>query len=87
MNPKKLSAQFAAYVWYAEVREGAATHDEAARFARKNWEAFLPSAHEGLGRLLLRVARPRREAGARRRRRGPAERALQRPIQTMAEAG
>jgi len=56
MNPLKLSAQFAAYVWYTEVRQGSRTHDEALRFARENWAAFRPSAREGWGRLLMRVA-------------------------------
>ncbi len=65
MNPLKLSAQFAAYVWYTGVRQGARAHDEALRFAQRNWPAFLPSAHEGWGRLLLRVARPGRVASGR----------------------
>lgn len=59
MNPLKLSAQFAAYLWYTEVRQGTRTHDEALRFAEQNWPTFLPSAHEGWGKLLLRVAKPR----------------------------
>jgi hypothetical protein len=66
MNPLKLSAQFAAYVWYAEVRQEArTTQDEALRFAEKNWRSFLPSADEGWGKLLLRVARPRRAESGR----------------------
>jgi hypothetical protein len=66
MNPLKLSAQFAAYVWYTEVRqETRTTHDEALRFAEQNWRTFLPAAHEGWGKLLLRVARPRRAESAR----------------------
>jgi hypothetical protein len=60
MNPLKLSAQFAAYAWYTEVRQGTKTHDEALRFAEQNWPTFLPSANEGWGKLLVRVARPRR---------------------------
>ncbi len=60
MNPLKLSAQFAAYVWYTEVRQGTRAHDEALRFARQNWRTFLPSAHEGWGKLLRRAARPGR---------------------------
>jgi hypothetical protein len=67
MNPLKASAQFAAYVWYTEVREGT-THDEALRFAQQNWLTFLPAAHEGWGKLLMRVARPRRAEGGRVRR-------------------
>ena len=84
MNALKVSAQFVAFVWYSEMRKGAATPAEAAGFARKNWVAFLPSAHEGLGRLLIRVARP----PAARRGRGPrhARRPAKRSIPTMAEA-
>ncbi|HKI35083.1 MAG TPA: hypothetical protein VKA46_24715 [Gemmataceae bacterium] len=69
MNPLKASAQFAAYVWYTEVREGTKSHDEAIRFAEGNWAAFLPSAHKGWGKLLMRVAKPRRADGGRVRRR------------------
>ena len=64
MNPLKLSAQFAAYAWYTEVR-GRATQGEALRFAEQNWPTFLPAAHEGLGRLLVRAARPRRAESGR----------------------
>jgi hypothetical protein len=67
--PLKLSAQFAAYAWYTEVR-GQTTHDEALRFAERNWTNFLPAAHEGWGKLLMRVAGPRRHA--RRRAKAPA---------------
>src|SRR5207244_2812762 len=53
MNPKQLSAQFAAYVWYLNQKQESVTaQPEAVRFARENWTAFLPCAHEGLGRLL-----------------------------------
>jgi hypothetical protein len=87
MNPLKLSAQFAAYVWYSETRQGRATHEESARFARESWASFLPSAHEGLGRLLIRVGKPRSRAEGRRKLRLPAERLGESPIQGMAEAG
>jgi hypothetical protein len=63
MEYLKVSAMFAAYVWFTERNKGAATAEkEAVSFARDNWEAFLPSAHKGLGRLLTRIAgvRPRR---------------------------
>jgi hypothetical protein len=57
MDPVKLSAQFAAYVWYTNIKEGSATTEEqAVRFARTNWSAFLPCAHRGLGRLLSKMA-------------------------------
>src|SRR5205823_2819074 len=68
MNPLKASAQFAAYVWYTEVRQRT-TRDEALRFAERNWTTFLPAAHEGWGQLLMRVARPGRTEGGRVRRR------------------
>jgi hypothetical protein len=86
MNSLKLSAQFAAYVWYSEARGGRATRAETARFARANWGAFLPSAHAGLGRLLVRVGRPRRRVGGRRKPPPSAERAGESPIQGWAGA-
>lgn len=63
MEPLKVSAMFAAYVWFTECNEGAATLEkEAVSFAQDSWEAFLPCAHKGLGRLLTRIAgvHPRR---------------------------
>jgi hypothetical protein len=86
MNPLKLSAQFAAFVWYSEARGGRATREETARFARANWAAFLPSANEGLGRLLVRVGQSRTPSEGRRKVRLPAERAGESPIQGRAEA-
>ena len=61
MTPLQMSAQFAAYVWFRN-QEGnvGASDEEARRFARRNWERFLPSAHEGFGRLLMRLAKGRR---------------------------
>ncbi len=73
MNPRKVSAQFAAYVWYQDRKAGAPTPEaEAVRFARENWRAFRGCAHEGLGRLLIRLAAGRR---GRCRRLAPAGRA------------
>jgi hypothetical protein len=61
MNPWKVSAQFAAYVWFSNRKsEKPISQEEAARFAEKNWIAFLPHAHEGLGQLLIKIAKPRR---------------------------
>jgi hypothetical protein len=61
MDPLQVSAQFAAYTWYMNVQRGAArTEDRAARFARNNAAAFRSCAHEGLGRLLKRLASARR---------------------------
>jgi hypothetical protein len=81
MDPCKVSAQFAAYLWFSNQRAGGpADGDRAVRFARDNWPAFLPCADEGIGRLLIRVAgldrkrpgraRPTHAAGAGRIRRG-----------------
>jgi hypothetical protein len=67
MDPREVSAQFAAYTWYRERRAGRPpAEEEDVRFARENWDAFLPCAHEGLGRLLLRLAGRQRERGERR---------------------
>jgi len=56
MNARKTAAQFAARVWYSEVRAANTPVEEAARFAQQNWSAFLPIVPEGLGRLLHRIA-------------------------------
>ena len=59
MNAFKVSAQFAAYTLHlVHAQQPAQPTTEAMLFARDNWAAFLPCAHEGLGRLLLRIARP-----------------------------
>ncbi|MBY0526695.1 MAG: hypothetical protein K2R98_25080 [Gemmataceae bacterium] len=59
MNALKISAQFAAYTWYSKNRpDNAETRETASEFARNNWISFLPLAHEGLGRLLMRIAKP-----------------------------
>jgi hypothetical protein len=54
MEPQKVAAQFAAYVWCMDAQNK--PPEEAARFARESWRAFIPVAHEGFGRLLMRVA-------------------------------
>jgi hypothetical protein len=60
MDPVKLSAQFAAFVWFTNRARGTApTNTQAWAYARENWRSFLPAAHEGLGRLLLQIARGR----------------------------
>ncbi len=71
MYPLKLSAQFAAYAWYNEVRRGA-THGQALRFAERNWGSFVPAAHEGWGKLLMRLAGPGRAARRRAKTQAPA---------------
>jgi hypothetical protein len=68
MNPWKVSAQFAAFVWYSNQKtKNKATVAEAAQFAKENWIAFLPYAHEGYGRLLIKIAQPRAKRGTRNR--------------------
>jgi hypothetical protein len=62
MNPWKVSAQFAAFMWF--TRKHGTIHrqaEEARRFAKENWVAFLPYADECVGRLLIAVAKPRRK--------------------------
>jgi hypothetical protein len=58
-NPWKVSAQFAAFVWYTNhPREKSAEPGAATRFARDNWVAFLPYADEGVGKLLMKISQP-----------------------------
>jgi hypothetical protein len=73
MNPREVSAQFAAYVWF-QGRDAATPAAEAAArgFAQRHWAAFLPCAQEGLGRLLIRVAGARAEGRGATPRPGPA---------------
>jgi hypothetical protein len=59
MNARKVAAQFAAYAWYEKCRAGRQSAVETARFARENWTAFLSVAHEGWGKLLIRIGRKR----------------------------
>jgi hypothetical protein len=66
MNPWKVSAQFAAFVWYTSRKVAKpVSQTEAARFAKENWVGFLPCAHVGRGKLLIRIARARRLNGPR----------------------
>ena len=68
MNPWNVSAQFAAFVWYSnQESEKHSSAAAAAQFAKENWVAFLPYAHEGYGRLLIQIARPGATRGARNR--------------------
>jgi hypothetical protein len=55
MNPWKASARFAAFVWYLN-RATEKPAEEASRFARDNWIAFLPYANEGIGKLLVAMS-------------------------------
>jgi hypothetical protein len=61
MKPLEVAARFAAFAWYTHQRPASnpAAREEAGRFARENWEVFLPVAQKGWGQLLLRVARRR----------------------------
>jgi hypothetical protein len=60
MDPLTVSAQFAAYTWYTQQGKTSRQRRSAAmQFARTHWEAFLPLAHKGLGRLLLKIAKGR----------------------------
>ena len=59
MNARQVAAQFAAHVWFEEANRGKARLEEIAQFASENWRTFLPLAHEGLGRLLIKIAAPR----------------------------
>jgi hypothetical protein len=81
MHPLEVSAQFAAFVWFCDRNQGA-DKAQAVRFARENWLAFLPQAHEGWGKLLLRVAKVRPAKGRRQ-----AGRAPRGTTPEMAEAG
>jgi hypothetical protein len=60
MDPLQVSARFIAWVWFSNRQHGQAVPAEAERFVSRNWEAFLPLAHRGLGRLLIELAGPRR---------------------------
>lgn len=63
-NPWKVSAQFAAFVWFTSRKSEETAKDPkaATRFARDNWVAFLPYADEGMGQLLIKVGNPRERA-------------------------
>ena len=67
MQPSEIAARFTAFAWYTNCRQAPSktAQAEARRFAEENWKTFLPLANQGLGRLLLRVAKTRK---ARRRR-------------------
>jgi hypothetical protein len=61
MDARKVAAKFAAYAWYEESR-ASSSRNEAARFAKQNWSAFLPVADQGWGRLLIRIATHREKS-------------------------
>jgi hypothetical protein len=57
MDPREVAAHFAALVWFS--KRDPKTQEEAVPFANDNGPAFLPLAHQGLGRLLIKMATPR----------------------------
>jgi hypothetical protein len=59
MKARKVAAQFAAYNWYQENCTGQKSQEEAIRFARENWTAFLSVADKGWGQLLIRISSQR----------------------------
>jgi hypothetical protein len=60
MNPYVVSAQFAAYVWYSHENPQKSEED-AVTFARRNLVTFLPCAHKGVGKLLVKMTEGRRD--------------------------
>jgi hypothetical protein len=59
---------FAAYVWFTGRNgEDAETAKEAVSFAHEHWKEFLPCAHKGLGRLMIRIAGSPKKVGRRRK--------------------
>jgi hypothetical protein len=64
MKPQEVAARFVAFLWYTHYRPtpSQTEREEANRFARESWGAFLPVAHKGWGRLLLRIAKVRATA-------------------------
>lgn len=61
MKPLEVAARFAAFTWFTGNCQAPrpTLQAEGRRFAKENWQAFLPVAHEGWGRLLLRIAKVR----------------------------
>ena len=61
MKPLEIAAQFAAFAWCIEHRQAPSgiIQAEARRFSKQNRQIFLSVAHEGWGKLLLRVAKVR----------------------------
>lgn len=58
LDPWQVSAHFLAYTWFLKKNE-CLDRVEAAHFAKNHWRQFLPAAHEGFGRLLIRLTTPR----------------------------
>jgi hypothetical protein len=63
MDPITISAKFAAFCWYTtKYAEHPQAQEKAVLFARFKWPSFVPLAHKGLGKLLLRIGRKRSKA-------------------------
>jgi hypothetical protein len=62
MHPVEFAARFAAFAWCMNFHPAPSktAQAEARRFSEENWKAFLPLANQGLGRLLLQVAKTRK---------------------------
>jgi hypothetical protein len=62
MHPSEIAARFAAFAWCMKCRQASSkiAQAEARRFSEENWKTFLPLANQGLGRLLLQVAKTRK---------------------------
>jgi len=53
MDAQKVAAHFVAFTFFLNrQRREPVLLDEAGRFARQNWQAFLPCASEDLGKFL-----------------------------------
>jgi hypothetical protein len=63
MDAIRMSAEYAAFVWYSnKIGNDAKTVEEARLFARDNWVPFVAVADPGWGRLLMRLTRGRQKA-------------------------
>ena len=67
MDAQKVAARFAAYVWFENIKGADRSEEEKARFANTNWKPFMPVAHEGLGRLLMKISAGRSSRQRRRK--------------------
>jgi len=72
MDPVRVAAEFAAFVWFVEGEMQ--PRQEALRLARASWSDFLPVANPGLGRLLVEISRGPRTRGRHGKRRPAAAR-------------
>jgi hypothetical protein len=61
MHPSEIAARFAAFAWSMNCHQAPSktAQTEARRFSKEKWKTFLPLANDGLGRLLLQLAKAR----------------------------